>query len=103
MRQTVLVVLADEDARQQALAALRSSADLLPAAARSLDHALAVLDEMRVDLLLLDPVSAAAAQAADKLGRVTCLPLADARVEPEQLLAMVREAMPPRAGRLARR
>ena len=101
MRQTILVVLADDGARQQALAVLRATPDLLPAAARSIDHALSVLDEMRVDLLLLDP--AAANRAASRLGGVAYVPLADGPVEADQLLRLVRGAIPPRAGRVARR
>lgn len=101
MRQTVLVVLPDEDARQRTLAVLRATPDLLPAAARSLDHALAVLAEMRVDLLLVDATAAASADLA-RLGGVPLVPLKDGNLKPEALLGLVRAAIPARPTRLAR-
>lgn len=98
MRQTVLVVLEDADARQQALAAMRATDDLLPAAARSLAHALEVLDEMRVDLLLLDGATTPP-DAKGKLERVAVVRWTDRTIESATLVDAVRAAIPPRAPR----
>lgn len=99
MRQTVLVVLEDADARRQALAAMRATDDLLPAAARSLSHALEVLDEMRVDLLLLDDQAPPSDEAGKKLERVAVVRLTDHTIESTALVAAVRAAMPARTSR----
>jgi CheY-like chemotaxis protein len=99
VRQTVLVVLEDADARQQALSAMRETTDLLPAAARSLKHALEVLDEMRVDLLLLDGASPSSADVTEKLEGVAVVRLTNEPFESAALLESVRAAIPPRSPR----
>jgi hypothetical protein len=99
VRQTVLVVLEDADARRQALAAMRATDDLLPAAARSLSHALEVLDEMRVDLLLLDGTAPPSADARQKLEQVAVVRWTDSAIESNALIDAVRAAIPPRSAR----
>lgn len=97
MRQTLLTVLEDAFVRQQALTALRAAPDLLPAAARSLQHAIDVPEEMRVDLLLLDTAAAIATDAGGTLGRVPAVQIDSTAFEPTQLVESVRAATPRRS------